>query len=91
MIKKLLAAIMQICKIFKIIFTKVYDSTTYDILNVGTIYSLCLLEKAFPFGFFDVMTHLVVHLIGKLDICGPINAPWMYPIERAFKYLKGYV
>ncbi len=74
MIKKLLAAIMQIYKNFKTIFTKVCDLTTYDILNVETIYPLCLLEKVFPFGFFDVMTHLVVHLIGKLDICGPMSA-----------------
>ncbi len=91
MIKELLVPIMQTCKIFKTICMNVYDSTTYDILNVGTIYSLCLLEKVFPPRFFDVMTHLVVHLIEKLDICGPISAPWMYPIECALKYLKGYV
>jgi hypothetical protein len=36
---------------------------------------------------FDVMTHLVVHLIKELDICGPIHTKWMHPIERYMKAL----
>jgi hypothetical protein len=37
------------------------------------------------------MTHLVINLIDKLDMCGPMHVHWMYPIERAMKYLKGYI
>ncbi len=28
------------------------------------------------------MTHLVVHLIDELDICGLVHFRWMYPIEH---------
>jgi hypothetical protein len=41
--------------------------------------------------FFDMMTHLLVHLMEELFICGPIHTRWMYPIERYLKTLKGYV
>lgn len=74
-------AIMRICKVFKLIFSKVYDLTTYQGLNNGVIYSLCLFEKVFPPSFFDLMTHVVVHLVDELEICGLVHSHWMYPIE----------
>jgi hypothetical protein len=37
------------------------------------------------------MTHLVIHLVEELDICGPIHIRWMYPMERYMKALKGFV
>jgi hypothetical protein len=37
------------------------------------------------------MTHVVIHLIDELELCGPMHIRWMYPIERAMKNLKGYV
>ena len=50
-----------------------------------------MLEKELPPAFFDVMTHLLVHLVEEFDICGPIHARWMYPMEKYLKILKGYV
>jgi hypothetical protein len=50
-----------------------YDPSTYHVLKVRTITTLCLLEKVFPPSFFDLITHFVVHLIDELDICGPIH------------------
>jgi hypothetical protein len=37
------------------------------------------------------MSHLPIHLVQQLDICGPVHTRWMYPIERYLKRLKGYV
>jgi hypothetical protein len=37
------------------------------------------------------MTHLIIHLVEELDLCGPVHTRWMYPIERYMKALKGYV
>ncbi len=37
------------------------------------------------------MTHLTLHLVDELDICGMVHSHWMYPIERTLKDLKGYV
>ena len=52
---------------------------------------LCLLEKEFPPSFFDPMTHLLVHLVEELHICGLVHSRWMYPLERYMKSLKGFV
>jgi hypothetical protein len=49
------------------------------------------IEKVFPPTTFDVMTHLVVHIVEELDLCGPIHTRWMYPIEWYMKALKGYL
>jgi hypothetical protein len=53
--------------------------------------ALCLLEKSFPPTFMDVMSHLMIHLVEELYICGPMHCRWMYPIERYMKTLKDYV
>ncbi len=49
------------------------------------------LEKVFPLVCFDIMTHLVIHLVEELDICGPVYTRWMYRMERYMKTLKGFV
>ncbi|KAE8663032.1 hypothetical protein F3Y22_tig00113123pilonHSYRG00118 [Hibiscus syriacus] len=50
-----------------------------------------IIEKYFPPSFFDVMIHLMVHLVREVRLCGPIHFRWMYPFERYMKTLKGYV
>jgi hypothetical protein len=52
---------------------------------------LSMLEWEFPRAFFDVMSHLTLHIVEELNICGPIHTHWMYPIKRAMKVFKGYV
>lgn len=37
------------------------------------------------------MTHLPIHLIEQLFICGLDHCKWMYPIERYMKTLKDYI
>jgi len=44
----------------------------------------------FPPSFFDIMIHLIVHLVREIRICGPVFLQWMYPIERCMKIFKGY-
>ena len=44
-----------------------------------------------PSGFFDVMSHQVLHLVEELELCGPVHTQWMYSVERMNKVLKGYV
>jgi len=44
----------------------------------------------FPPAFFDIMVHLIVHLVREIKCCGPIYLRWMYPVERYMKNLKGY-
>jgi hypothetical protein len=44
-----------------------------------------------PDAFFDVMTHLVLHVVEELAICGHVHNRWMYPVERTLGTLKKYV
>jgi hypothetical protein len=53
--------------------------------------TLVLLEWEFPPSFFDVMTHLLVHLMEELELCSPIHTRWMYLVECYLKTLKGFV
>jgi hypothetical protein len=52
---------------------------------------LCMLEKEFPLSFFNIMTHLMLHLVEELFLCGPVHTCWMYPMEKYMKNLKDYV
>jgi hypothetical protein len=61
---------------------KVIDLNTMQVLKEDVIETVMFLLANF-----DVMTHLVVHLIKELDICGPIHTKWMHPIERYMKAL----
>jgi len=50
---------------------------------------LCQLEMYFPPTFFDIMVHLIVHLVREIKFCGPVYLQWMYPVERYMKIIKG--
>jgi len=41
--------------------------------------------------FFDIMTHLLVHLIKEIRILGPVFQHNMFPFERFMGVLKKYV
>ncbi|KAJ9557190.1 hypothetical protein OSB04_011804 [Centaurea solstitialis] len=64
----------------------VLDSWQKDV-----IMTLCQLEMYFPSSFFNVMVHLVSHIIGEIKFCGPVFLRHTYPFERYMGFLKGYV
>jgi hypothetical protein len=84
-------AVMRMCKVFRRLCTKVYNPADFPSLEADVAESMALLEIEFPPSFFDVMTHLPYHLARELDLCGPVSARWMYPIERYMKVLKDHV
>ena len=51
-------------------------------LEQNIVVLVCKLEKIFPPGFFNPMQHLMVHLAEEVQLGGPIQYRWMYPIER---------
>jgi hypothetical protein len=69
----------------------VYNPLEIEGLRVDVARSMALLEMHFLPSFFDIMTHLVYHLVEELDLCGPVSTRWMYPVERYMKTLKHYV
>jgi hypothetical protein len=59
----------------------VYSSKEMELLDDAAI-ALCMLEREFPLSFFDLMIHLMIHLVEELFLCGPVHYRWMYPFER---------
>jgi Domain of unknown function (DUF4218) len=84
-------AIGRVSNVWRNICAKVWDPSQYSSLMMDVAFTLCILEIHFPPSFFDVMTHLMIHIVEELDLCGPVNIRWMYPIERYLKTLKGFV
>ncbi|CAL9018710.1 unnamed protein product [Prunus brigantina] len=84
-------AITRLCFFFNAICAKTVDVSNLDKLEEDVVVTLCLLEKYFSPSFFDIMVHLVVHLVREVRLCGPVYFRWMYPFERYMKVLKGYV
>jgi Domain of unknown function (DUF4218) len=84
-------AIAQVSNVWRSICAKVWDPVEAKSLIANVAFTLCTLEIHFPPSFFDVMTHLMIHVAEEVDICGPVHIRWMYPIERYLKTLKSFV
>ena len=63
--------LMELCNFFNIISRNVIDPTTLDKLQKDVVETLCKLEMIFPPSFFDIMVHLIVHLVYEIKMCGP--------------------
>ena len=85
------AVVMKVSRVFRRLCAGEIKIEDRDSDLTDATEALCLLEKAFPSTFMDVMSHLLIHLVKELYICGPVHSRWMYPIERYMKSLKGYV
>ncbi|KAL8122564.1 hypothetical protein AgCh_019051 [Apium graveolens] len=83
--------ITKLCFFFNAICSKVIDPMTLDTLQADIIVTLCEFEMSFLHSFFDIMVHLVVHLVREIKICGPLYLRQMYPFERFLCILKAYV
>jgi hypothetical protein len=60
-------------------------------LRENVAITMCLLEMIMPLSFFDIMVHLILHLVDELDMCGLVHTRWMYCVELLNKILKMYV
>ncbi|GKA20626.1 uncharacterized protein Tco_0700615 [Tanacetum coccineum] len=83
--------ITKLCFFFNKIHSKVIDPELLDQWQRDIILTICQLEMYFPPSFFDVMVHLVSHIVREIKTCGPTFLRNMYPFERYMGFLKGYV
>jgi len=91
MAKEVRTTIIMLSRVFKRICVKSIDPKAIEEMRCEAAMALCMLEKEFLPSFFDIMSHLVIHLVEEVEICGPVHIRWMYPIKRYLKTLKGYV
>jgi len=78
--KNVRQTIMHLCAFFSSICSKVIDPLKLDELQAEIVIILCQLEIFFPPSFFDIMVHLLVHLVREIKFCELVYLRWMYPI-----------
>jgi hypothetical protein len=84
-------AIVKICAFLNAISQKVMDPETLSGLQEDVVQCLVSFELLFPPSFFNIMTHLLVHLVEEIRILGPVFLHNMFPFERFMGVLKKYV
>lgn len=78
-------------RLFCKLCAKIVDMNDEAQMIFDSAETMCMMEMEMPPSFFNIMSHLPNHLVQELYICGPVHTRWMYPFERYFKTLKGYV
>ena len=68
---KVRVAITRLCFFFNAICSKVIDPRQLDDLENEVAIILCQFEMYFSPSFFDIMIHLIVHLVREIKLCGP--------------------
>ena len=84
-------AIIRLGNCFEKICAKALDPNNMKSLQSYVAETMCILEVWFPPSFFDIMPHLVLHLVDELDWLGPVHSRWCYGAERYLYVLKKYV
>ncbi|WVY97346.1 hypothetical protein V8G54_029497 [Vigna mungo] len=75
---------------FNAICKKVVDPRQLDDLHNEAIRLLCQLEIYFPPSVFDIMVHLIVHLVREIRICGPVFLRAL-PCKEAIEFCSSYM
>ncbi len=74
-------SLIRLSQIFCNIYARVWDPASLSSLREDVTITLSMIEWELPSAVFDVMTHLVLHVVEELAICGLVHIRWMYPIE----------
>jgi len=84
-------AIVKLCAFLNAISQKVINPEDLPRLQNDVVQCLVSFELVFPPSFFNIMTHLLVHLVDEIFILGPVFLHNMFPFERFMGVLKKYV
>jgi len=84
-------AIVKVCAFLNAISQKVIDQESLSGLQIDVVQCLVSFELLYPPYFFNIMTHLLVHLVKEIRILGPVFLQNMFPFERFMGVLKKYV
>lgn len=84
-------AVIRLSRVFRKLCAKTINGAEREQMLGDCAETMCMLEKEMPPAFFDIMSHLPYHLVQEIFLCGPVHTRWMYPFERYFKAVKGFV
>jgi len=62
-------SITRLCSFFNFICKKFIDPQNLEELQQEIVIVLCQVEMFFPPSFFDIMVHLIVHLVREIRLC----------------------
>ena len=80
--------IVKICAFLNAVSQKIIDPENLIKLQNDVVQCLVGFELIFPPSFFNIMTHLLVHLVKEIDILGPVFLHNMFPFERFMGYSR---
>jgi Transposase family tnp2/Domain of unknown function (DUF4218)/Domain of unknown function (DUF4216) len=83
--------ITKLCAFLNAISQKIINPGNLVNLQNDVVQCLVSFELIFPPSFFDIMTHLLVHIVKEISILGPVFLHNMFPFERYMAVLKKYV
>jgi hypothetical protein len=89
--KNVRVPIVKLRAFLNAISQKVINPDILPRLQKDVAQCLVSFELVFPPSFFNIMTHLLVHLVEEITILGPIFLHNMFPFERFMGVLKKYV
>ena len=84
-------AIVKLCAFLNEISQKAIDPNNLTKLQNDVVQCLVSFEMVFPPLFFNIMTHLLVHIVKEINILGHVFLHNMFPFERYMAVLKKYV
>jgi hypothetical protein len=84
-------ATVKLCAFHNAISHKAINPVELATLQNDVVQCLVSFELVFPPSFFNIMTHLLVHLVKEISILGPAFLHNMFPFERFMGVLKKYV
>jgi len=80
--------IVKLCAFLNVVSQKLIDPDKLIKLQNDVVQCLVDFELLFSPSFFNIMTHLLVHLVKEIDIFGPVFSHNMFPFERFMGVLK---
>ncbi|XP_009766293.2 uncharacterized protein [Nicotiana sylvestris] len=89
--KNVSLALIRLGNYFRTICSKVIRQNDLDKMQSEIIDIACDLETIFPPTFFDIMTHLPIHLVNEIKLGGLTHLRWMYPLEKNLCKYKAFV
>nr|AAM92812.1 putative transposon protein [Oryza sativa Japonica Group] len=84
-------AITRLCYFFNAVSQKVISLEELGNLRTFAHETQCQLEMCFPPSVFDMMEHLIVHVVSQMVALRPLYLHQMWSYERYMAVLKGYV
>ena len=88
---KVRLATVKLCAFLNAISQKAINPQELAKLQNDVVQCLVSFELVFPPSFFNIMTHLLVHLVKEIAILGLVFLHNMFPFERFMGVLKKYV